>query len=89
MCDTYRYIEISIFSFNVVIQYWFLGVSIHWNGQFSKHGFSNLSNLMLKSNYKKLVRVTFIDFVYHFLTNTSKKDIYLHLMSASILFQIS
>ena len=29
MCDTYRYIEISKFSFNIVIQYWLLGVLIH------------------------------------------------------------
>ena len=42
------------------------------NTQFSKHGFSNLSNLIPKSNYKKLVCITFIDFFYHFLTNTSK-----------------
>ena len=68
MCDTYRYIEISICSFNIVIQYWLLSVSIHWNGQFSKHGFSNSSNLIPKSNYKKLVHVTFF---YDFLTNTS------------------
>ena len=30
MCYTYQYIEISIFSFNIMIQYWLLGVSIHW-----------------------------------------------------------
>ena len=47
MCDTYRYIKISMFSFNIVIQYWLLGVLIHWNEQFSKHGFSNLSNLVI------------------------------------------
>ena len=69
MCDTYRYIEISIFSLNIVIQYLLLGVSIHWNGQFSKHGFSNLSNLIPKSNYNKLVCITFF---YHFLTNIFK-----------------
>ena len=69
MCDMYRYIKISIFSFNIVIQ--LLGVSIHWNGQFSKHGFSNSSHFIPKSNYKKLVCLTFIDFFYHFLTNTS------------------
>ena len=52
---------ISDVSFNIakfVIQYWLLSVSIHWNGQFSEHGFSNLSNLsnfIPKSNYKKLV----------------------------------
>ena len=44
MCDTYQCITILIFSFNIVIQYWLLGVSIHWCGQFSKPGFSNLSN---------------------------------------------
>ena len=68
MCDTYRYIEISKFSFHIVIQYWLLGVSIHWCGQFSKHGFSHLSNFIPKSNCNKLVCITLID---HFLTNTT------------------
>ena len=65
MYDMYRYIEIhvSIFSFNIVIQYWLLGVSIHWNGQFSKSGFFDLSNFIPKSNCIKLV-------IAHFLTNT-------------------
>ena len=85
MCDTYRYIEISIFSFNIVIQYWLLGVSIHWNGQFSKPGFSHLSNFIPKSNYNKLVCITLIDSFYHFLTSTTKQDIYLHFMSISII----
>ena len=50
MCDTYRYIEISIFLLNIVIQYWLLGESIHWNGHCSKHGFSNLE-ITLKYQY--------------------------------------
>ena len=29
MCDKYRYTKISIFSFNIMIQYWLLVVSIH------------------------------------------------------------
>ena len=78
MCDTYRYIEISKFSFNIMIQYWLLGVSIHWCGQFSKPGFSNF---IPKSNCNKLVCITLIDFFYHFLTNTTKQDIYLHFIS--------
>ena len=85
MCNTYRYIEISIFSFNIVIQYWLLGVSIHWCGQFSKPGFSHLSNFIPKSNYNKLVCITLIDLFYHFLTNTTKQDIYLHFISISII----
>ena len=84
MCDTYRYIDILKFSFNIVIQYWLLGVSIHWCGPFSKH---DLSNFIPKSNYKKLVCITLIDFFYHFLTNTTKQDIYLHFISVSILFR--
>ena len=64
MCDTYRYIEISKFSFNIVIQYWLLGVLIHWRGQFSKHDF------IPKSNCNKLVCITLIDFFHDFLTNT-------------------
>ena len=85
MCDTYRYIEISIFSFNIVIQYWLLGVSIYWNGQFSKPGFPHLSNFIPKSNNNKLVCITLIDSFYHFLTSTTKQDIYLHFMSISII----
>ena len=85
MCNTYRYIEISKFSFNIVIQYWLLGVSIHWCGQFIKHGFSHLSNFIPKSNCNKLVCITLIDFFYHFLTNTTKQDIYLHFISISII----
>ena len=85
MCNTYRYIEISKFSFNIVIQYWLLGVSIHWCGQFSKHGFSHLSNFIPKSNCNKLVCITLIDFFYHFLTNTTKQDIYLHFISISVI----
>ena len=58
MCDMYRYIEISKFSFNIVIQYWLWGVSIHWCGQFSKYGFSYLSNFIPESNCNKLVCIT-------------------------------
>ena len=39
---------------------------------------------MPKSNYNKLVCITLIDFFYHFLTNTTKQDIYLHFISISI-----
>ena len=81
----YRYIEISKFSFNIMIQYWLLGVSIHWCGQFSKPGLSNLSNFIPKSNYNKLVCITLIDFFYHFLTNTTKQDIYIDYISISII----
>ena len=31
ICNTYQYIKILIILFNIVIQYWLLGVSIHWN----------------------------------------------------------
>ena len=85
MCDMYLYIEILIFSFNIMIQYWLFGLSIHWNGLFSKHGFSNLPNFIPKSNYNKLVRITLIDFFYHFLINTTKQDVYLHFISISII----
>ena len=85
MCNTYRYIEISKFSFNIVIQYWLLGVSIHWNVQFSKHGFSHLSNFIPKSNCNKLVCITLIDFFYYLLTNTTKQDIYLQYISISLI----
>ena len=51
-----------IFSFNIVIHYWLLGVSIHWSGQFSKPSFSNLPNFIPKTNYNKLVCITLIDF---------------------------
>ena len=83
MCDTYQYIETSKFSFNIVIRYWLLCVSIPWCGQFSKHGFSHLSNFLTESNCNKLVCISLIDFFYHFLTNTTKQDIHLHFISIS------
>ena len=64
-----------MFSLNIVIQYWLLSILIHWSGQLSKPGFSNLPNFIPKSNYNKLVCITLIDFFYHFLTNTTKQDI--------------
>ena len=40
-----RYVGVSVFSFNVMIQYWLLCVSIHWDGELlSEPGFSLLSN---------------------------------------------
>ena len=78
MCDAYQYIKISIFSFNIVIQYWLLSVSLRYiSGQFSKPCFSHLSNFIPKSNYNKLVCITLINFFYHFLTTTTKQDIYI------------
>ena len=53
MCDTYLYIEISMFLY--------LDVLIHWNGQFIKPGFSHF---VLKLNYNKVVCITLIDFYY-------------------------
>ena len=85
MCDTYRYIEISIFSFNIVIQYWLLGVLIHWCGQFSNLVFLICIILYLISNYNKLVCITLIDFFYHFLTTKTKQDIYIYFISISII----
>ena len=52
MCDTYR---TSTFSFNIMIQYWLLCVSIHCCGQSSKPGFSHLSNFISKGNYEQAV----------------------------------
>ena len=78
MCDAYQYIKISIFSFNIVIQYWLLSVSLRYiSGQFSKPCFSHLSNFIPKSNYNKLVGITLINFFYHFLTTITKQDMYL------------
>ena len=78
-----QYTEILKFSFNIVIQYWVLSVSIPWCGQFSKHGFSHLSNFVTESNCNKLVCISLINFCYHFLTNTTKQDIYLDFISIS------
>ena len=58
----YPNIDILIQYRNTILAF---GVSIHWNGHFSK------------SNYNKLVCVTLIDFFYHFLTNTTKKRTFL------------
>ena len=71
MCDTYMYrcIDISIFSVNIALQNWLLGVSIHKCAQFSKPGFSNLLNFIPKSNYNKLASITLIDFFLPFLDN--------------------
>ena len=40
----YRHIENLKYRYFIVIQYWLFGVSIHWSGQFSKLGFSHLSD---------------------------------------------
>ena len=54
-----------------ISKYWYFH-SILWYG---------LSNFIHKSNYNKLVCITLIDFFYHFLTTTTKQDIYLHFIS--------
>ena len=38
----------------ILIQYWLLSISVHWGGQFSKPGLSNLPNYLPESNYNKL-----------------------------------
>ena len=74
MCDMYRYIEILIFSFNFVIQYWILGVSIHMSGQFNNSDFIICLILYLKVN--ELLFMIFFD---HFFAATTKHNIYLYL----------
>ena len=86
-CDMYRYIiiDISIFSFNIMIQYYF---QVYWYTSVDSlvnMFFSNLPNFIPKSNYNKLVCTTLIDFFYHFLTNTTKQNIYLRFISTSII----
>ena len=68
MCDMYQYIKTSTFSFVIMIQYWLLGISIHWNEQFSKPGFYQVSYFTPKSK----LCITFINFFYHFLTTTGQ-----------------
>ena len=83
MCNTctYRYIEILIFSFNNLIQYWLLGVLIHWNGQFSRPIFFPICVIL----YLKAIIITLIDFFYYFFTITTKQNIYSHFISFSII----
>ena len=73
MCDTFQYIRILIFSFIIVIQYWFLGVSIRWSGQFSKPVFFLIC--LILCDYNKLVCIILIHFFYHFLTGMTKQDV--------------
>ena len=63
MCDTYRYIKTEIFSFNIVIQYWLLGVL---NYQYTS-----------MDTRKQLEQTCVYNFDYHFLTTTTKQDIYI------------
>jgi len=70
MCNTYRYIEISILPFNIVIRYLLLGVSIHLFCQFSIPRAKNMLNFIPQNN--KLVCMTL---VYHFLTSTTTRTI--------------
>ena len=52
-CKPFQATVSLCFSINIVTEYWLLGVSIHWSGQFSKPGFCHLSNLIPKSDYNK------------------------------------